>query len=528
MSVFGDGKQQGNFTYISEVVPIIARSPLVEGACNQVVNLGADQPYTINVLAEEVATAMGVKPQITHLPSRNEVVIAYSDHTRCHEVFGAPIAVSLRDGLSRMAEWVRNVGARKSSSFENIEICRRVAALLAAAMTDSLKDTEIAAELPSLGIMVLNQNGAQWLPSLYESLRRQAYPFLKIYLVDNASTDNSVALTQSNYPDVNVLKLSKNAGYCMAYNRTMPIAFSDGCEWVIWANNDLLLEPGCLLEMSRIAIQTHDVGVIGPAFFAWESDEPNYYIRGKHPAAIEPMQNNSPLPLEVDWVEGSFLMVSQRCVREVGWLDPYLFSYWEEADFCRRATRKKWRVLLAPRAHARHYGGGTSSSSNRIAEASGRLKSRNQYIFTLADPNYPFFRNLFQSMHLFIVLIKVAMNKSLSATRYELGVLLRLIPELGQIWRKWRRDKSGIPPEETTPHYSKITVEVTVCFAMQAGFRVDIPNVGNPHPNLDCRTSPKSARISGTNAEDLKAQDLSSAEYEVIICDDGSPRTSKV
>lgn len=124
MSVFGDGEQQRNFTYISEVAPIIAQAPLVKAACNQVFNVGADKPYTINVLAEHVAAAMGVEPEITHLPARNEVVIAYSDHSKCHAVFGAPDAVSLQDGLCKMARWVRDVGARKSSSFEDIEIHR--------------------------------------------------------------------------------------------------------------------------------------------------------------------------------------------------------------------------------------------------------------------------------------------------------------------------------------------------------------------------------------------------------------------
>lgn len=124
MTIFGDGKQQRSFSYVSEVIPVIARAPLVKRARNQVFNVGADQPYTVNALATHVAAAMGVAADVAHLPPRNEVVIAYSDHSKCKEVFGPPAAVSLADGLRNMAAWVKRVGARKSCEFADIEILR--------------------------------------------------------------------------------------------------------------------------------------------------------------------------------------------------------------------------------------------------------------------------------------------------------------------------------------------------------------------------------------------------------------------
>jgi UDP-glucose 4-epimerase len=124
MTIFGDGEQQRNFTYISEVAPVIARAPFTPKARNQIFNIGADTPYTVNALAKHVAKAMGVAPKITHLPPRNEVVIAYSDHSKCQDVFGASKAVGLEDGLARMATWARDVGMRKSTAFEDIEILR--------------------------------------------------------------------------------------------------------------------------------------------------------------------------------------------------------------------------------------------------------------------------------------------------------------------------------------------------------------------------------------------------------------------
>ena len=122
MSVFGDGCQTRAFSYIDDVAPIIADSIDVPAAYNQVFNIGADQHYSVNELAEAVARAMGVEPHIAHLPARNEVMHAYSSHEKIRNVFGSRELVSLERGLWRMAEWVKAYGARSSRKFGEIEI----------------------------------------------------------------------------------------------------------------------------------------------------------------------------------------------------------------------------------------------------------------------------------------------------------------------------------------------------------------------------------------------------------------------
>ena len=66
--------------------------------------------------------SLGIDPVIEYLAARNEVLEAYSDHTKAEEIIGVNAAVSLEDGLQRMANWVREQGPRKSKDFENIEI----------------------------------------------------------------------------------------------------------------------------------------------------------------------------------------------------------------------------------------------------------------------------------------------------------------------------------------------------------------------------------------------------------------------
>jgi len=126
MSVFGDGNQTRAFSYIGDVAPLIARSIELPDAYNQIFNIGADQPYSVNELTQAVAQAMQVEANIQHLPARNEVFTAYSAHDKVRQVFGDHKPFSLAEGLERMATWVKQHGARASQEFKNIEIAKNL------------------------------------------------------------------------------------------------------------------------------------------------------------------------------------------------------------------------------------------------------------------------------------------------------------------------------------------------------------------------------------------------------------------
>jgi UDP-glucose 4-epimerase len=126
MTVFGDGTQQRAFTHIDDVAPIIAQSVLYAAAKNQVFNVGADVPHTVNKLAEIVSSAMGKPCRKVHLDPRNEVKIAFSDHGKAEQVFGKKEKTSLENGVQAMASWVLKHGVRESSIFENIEIAKKM------------------------------------------------------------------------------------------------------------------------------------------------------------------------------------------------------------------------------------------------------------------------------------------------------------------------------------------------------------------------------------------------------------------
>jgi len=122
MTVFGDGLQTRAFSYIDDVAPHIANSVNVAEAYGEVINIGADEPYSVKYLAEVVALAFGKEPRIRHLEARNEVVHAYSDHSKAGRLFGQQATVSLEEGVARMAAWAQRVGVRQSQEFEDIEV----------------------------------------------------------------------------------------------------------------------------------------------------------------------------------------------------------------------------------------------------------------------------------------------------------------------------------------------------------------------------------------------------------------------
>jgi UDP-glucose 4-epimerase len=122
LTIFGDGTQTRAFSYIDDVAIPIAKCVDVPESYNQVFNIGADKPYTINELVHVVGKHFNITPEVKHLGARKEVMHAYSDHSKAQKIFQGRRSVSLEDGIRIMANWARRVGSRKSQEFSNIEI----------------------------------------------------------------------------------------------------------------------------------------------------------------------------------------------------------------------------------------------------------------------------------------------------------------------------------------------------------------------------------------------------------------------
>lgn len=126
MTIFGDGEQERAFTHIDDVAPIIAESINFPAARNEIFNVGADLPFSVNYLAGMVAATMETECRVTHLEPRNEVKFAFSDHSKMEAVFGKREKTPLEKGIRQMADWVSAHGARASSVFKDIEILKNL------------------------------------------------------------------------------------------------------------------------------------------------------------------------------------------------------------------------------------------------------------------------------------------------------------------------------------------------------------------------------------------------------------------
>ena len=124
LTVFGDGNQTRAFSYIGDISFLMANAVNVPEAFGEVFNVGADQEYTVNELAETVMDAIGIRGELRHLEARNEVVHAFADHSKARRVFGVQSDTSLIDGLRKMATWARQAGIRRSTKFENLELTK--------------------------------------------------------------------------------------------------------------------------------------------------------------------------------------------------------------------------------------------------------------------------------------------------------------------------------------------------------------------------------------------------------------------
>jgi UDP-glucose 4-epimerase len=126
LPIFGDGLQQRAFTYVGDIIGAIAKVPEVPEARNSIFNLGADTPYTVKELAEMCCEVMAVPVNIEYLPAREEVKVAYSDHTRANEILGVKPNTTLHEGLSRVATWAKERGPIVGKPFKGIEIAKNL------------------------------------------------------------------------------------------------------------------------------------------------------------------------------------------------------------------------------------------------------------------------------------------------------------------------------------------------------------------------------------------------------------------
>lgn len=133
MTIFGTGKQTRQFTCIDDIVSAIAQCVERPNTVCRVFNIGSDERYAVEQIAELVAEAFGCAPQIEYMPQRDEVLHVSLNHDLYQALFGIPTIeddhyflrlpkTSIQDGIRRMAEWAKTQTLREPRPFAQIEI----------------------------------------------------------------------------------------------------------------------------------------------------------------------------------------------------------------------------------------------------------------------------------------------------------------------------------------------------------------------------------------------------------------------
>lgn len=289
-------------------------------------------------------------------------------------------------------------------------------------------------------IIILSYNSRDWLEGLLPLLFVSTYKNFKVILADNNSKDGSVSFVRSNYPQVKILDFDDNLGYSLANNQAGMWALQQGYDVLVFLNSDTRVGPEWLERAKDYFLKAPDIGIAGPIFRNWDGDGVNEFIKKRYLEISEIERLSNLRELDVDWVEGSALFIRSECARQVGLFDPIFFMYWEDADICRRARTRGWRVTLMPRCEVRHFGGGNSAATIVPLKM---LKEQNEFIYLLTDPNQTIARNILGSIRLMLTKLNSAsFGSHIFQRAYNcLKVFHACIRKRRRIIHKWRQDR---------------------------------------------------------------------------------------
>ncbi|SMD36499.1 UDP-glucose 4-epimerase [Reichenbachiella faecimaris] len=126
LSIFGDGSQTRAFSYVGEIVPLIAESAMNQEVYGETFNIGSETEISVKALAKQVMKAMKLASHINYLEARNEVKHAYANHDKVKRYFGGLQETSLELGLQKMADWAKKSSHQPSKKFESLELTKNL------------------------------------------------------------------------------------------------------------------------------------------------------------------------------------------------------------------------------------------------------------------------------------------------------------------------------------------------------------------------------------------------------------------
>lgn len=227
-----------------------------------------------------------------------------------------------------------------------------------------------------VAIVILNWNGASFLERFLPGVISDSSHLARIIVADNASTDGSVELLGSNFPQVEILRLDRNFGFTGGYNRAL--AQLD-VEYFLLLNSDVETSSGWLEPLLDWMDNHPETAACQPKIRSYEHrelfehagacggfiDKFGYpFCRGRIMQSLEVDNGQYDSPLPVFWATGACMMVRSSLFKKAGGFDERFFAHMEEIDLCWRLMKYGHNIMAIPQSTVYHVGGGTLPKKN--------------------------------------------------------------------------------------------------------------------------------------------------------------------
>ena len=243
-------------------------------------------------------------------------------------------------------------------------------------------------ELPKVCVITLNWNGRNDTIEWAASLGKLDYPNYSLVVVDNGSSDGSVAALREQYPDITVIENGRNLGYAEGFNVGLKYAYEQGADYFLIMNNDTIAAPGCLTALVQVAETDPCIGFVsGKVYYYQDPNRLQTAGRLNHPILlVQDLVGRDEIDTgqydevkEYDFLDDIFLLVRRQAYEDTGGYDANFFLYYEETDWCARVRRAGYKLVYTPEAKIWHKHG--MSTGGVKSPTFVYYNARNQIVF---------------------------------------------------------------------------------------------------------------------------------------------------
>jgi len=255
-------------------------------------------------------------------------------------------------------------------------------------------------KIPKVAVIITNWNGKVNTEQCIISLKTQTYQNYWIIVVDNASTDDSVAYLKEKFHDIVILKNKENLGWTGGCNTGINYAMKSNADYFFILNNDITLDENVIEGLVKIAESNDNIGIIGPRIRSASNHEiilspginRNYRtLKLKYSEGVDNGQYTE--IKDVNWIDDMTALIKKELIENIGVYDVQYFMYAEDSDLCYRATNKGYKIFYIPYLTAYHIEHGSTG------------EKFNSFIAYYVIRNYILFMRKYYSKRHFIIII---------------------------------------------------------------------------------------------------------------------------